>query len=133
MEKINSEAGLKAAILKLEARQADDGKMLKEQLNSTYESMRPVNLIKSTFHEVAASEALKDKIVNASIGLAAGYVAEKLFEGVTSGPLKKLLGAGLMFGVTNVVTKNPDIVKSLAKGFFKIIIGKPRERRQVTV
>ena len=121
MEKINSEASLKAAILQLEIMQTEEGKMLKEQFHQAYESIKPINLIKSTFHQLAASEDIKDNIINTSVGLAAGYLAEKLVEGMTSGPFKKLLGAAVMFGVTNVVAKNPETVKSLGKGVLKIM------------
>lgn len=113
MQKINSGADLKAAILQLESNQAEEGKILKEQFHLAYESIKPINLLKNVFNEIVDSQDLKNKVLNAAVGLGAGFISKKLFEGVSHGPLRKLLGTALMFGITNVVTKNPEIVKSL--------------------
>jgi hypothetical protein len=123
MEKINSEITLRNAILQLENKQAEEGKILKEQFLVAYESIKPINLIKSTFHEVSESTDLKTNLVNTSVGLAAGYLSKALFEGVTNSPLRKLLGTALMFGITNVVAKNPEVVKTLGNGVIAIVRG----------
>lgn len=121
MQKINSLTGLREAIFQLEIRQAEEAKMLKEQFYLAYNSVKPINLIKSTFKEVAESRELKDNIVNTSIGLTAGYVSKVLFEGTSKNPLKRLLGSFLMFGITNLVTKNPNTVKTVGQKFLKMI------------
>lgn len=126
MQAIDSEISLKAAIHQLEITQAAEAKMMKDQFHLAYESVKPINLIKSTFSEIASSEDIKRQLVNTSLALASGYIAEKLFEGVTSGPLKKLLGAAVMFGVTNVVAKNPEAVKSVGRGLVKIVFAMAR-------
>ena len=125
MEKINSTILLKAAILQLETKQSNEGKILKEQYLNTYESMKPINLIKSTFREVTASPDLKDELFNTSVGLVAGYLTKMLFQGASHSPVRKLFGTVLMFGITNAVAKHPEVVKSAGKGLLKIIIGKP--------
>ena len=127
MEKITSEAGLKEAIALLEAKQANEGIMLKEQYLQAYEGMKPINLVKSTFREITASPGLKEELVNTSIGLATGYVSKLLFQGKSHSPLRKLFGTVLMFGITNTVAKNPEVVKSVGKGLLKMIIGKPNK------
>ena len=121
MQKINSADNLRQAILELETKQTGEGKILKQQFQLAYESVKPINLIKSTFKEVTASQDLKDNLLNTTVGITAGYLSKKLFEGVSNNPLKKLLGTALMFGITNAVAKNPDAVKAAAKGIFKII------------
>jgi hypothetical protein len=124
MQKINSATGLRDAILQLESRQAEEGKMLKAQFYLAYDSLKPINLIKSTFKATAASRDLKENILNTAVGLAAGYLSKLLFEGVANSPIKKLLGSALMLGITNIVAKNPDTVKSLGKKFLNITRGK---------
>lgn len=121
MQKINSITDLREAIVKLENAHAIETKMLREQFNLTYESLKPINLIKSTFKEAALSVDLKDNIVNSTVGLVAGFLSKKIFEGVSRNPLKKLLGTALMFGITNIVTKNPETVKKAGKKIFEII------------
>ena len=121
MQNINSETALRDAILQLESTQALEGKILKEQFNLAYESVKPINLIKSTFKEVATSDDIQDELINASVGLAAGYASKILFQGASHSALRRLFGTVLMFGITNAVAKNPEAVKSIGKGVYNII------------
>jgi hypothetical protein len=124
MTKINSEADICAAILVLEAKQEEERLLLKKEFHQAYESMKPINLIKSTFKEVAQSQDIKDNLINTGVGLAAGYASKALFEGVTHSPFRKLLGTALMFGITNIITKNPEAVKSVTNGIFVFVKSK---------
>ena len=124
MQKINSETDLRAAILQLESKQTEEEKLLKEQFLLTYNSIKPINLIKSTLKEVVNSKDLKDNLINASVGMTVGYISKALFEGVTKSPLKKILGTVLMFGIKNIVAKNPKAVKSIGQFIFQRILRK---------
>jgi len=130
MEKINSTAALKAAILQLETKQSNEGKVLKEQYLKAYESVKPINLVKSTFREITASPDLKDELFNTSVGLVAGYVSKVLFQGTSHSPVRKLFGTVLMFGITNAVARHPEVVKSVGKGLLNMITGKPDAERK---
>jgi len=125
MRKIDSETGLRDAILQLEIQRTKEGKILKEQFYLAVDSVKPINLIKNTFKEAVASRDLKYDIVNTSVGLTAGYLSKIVFTSVLKTPLTKLLGTALMFGITNLVARNPETVKSLGKGFIKMIRSKP--------
>ncbi len=121
MKKIDSNIGLRNEIALLEQKQLAEVALMKSQLNLTYESMNPLNLIKTTIKEVTASEELKDNLINMTIGITAGYISKKLFEGVSHNPLRKLLGTALMFSISNAIAKNPEFVKGAAKGVFKLL------------
>ena len=124
MQNIRSENTLRDAILELERRQTDEGKLLKQHFHYAYESIQPINIIKKTFSQVASSEDLKDNILNTGVGLAVGYVSEKLFENVSKNPLKKLIGTAILFGITNIVAKNPETVKALGRGFLNLVFNR---------
>jgi hypothetical protein len=51
---------LKESIRLLEMKQQEEGKILKEQLRITYESLKPVNLIKSSLKEITSSMEIKN-------------------------------------------------------------------------
>jgi len=121
MDKISTATGLRAAILLLEARQAEEEKLLKRQFHLAYESMKPVNLILNTVKDASESKELKDNILNTVLGLAAGSISKILFDGVSKNPLTRMLGVAVQFGVTNVVAKHPEAIKSLGTGVLKII------------
>jgi hypothetical protein len=124
MQKTDLSAGLREAILVLEKRQAAEGKILKDHFLQAYESIKPINLIKNTFKEITESNELKDNIINTSVGLATGFVSKKLFVGRSHNPFKRLLGSVLMFGITNVVSKNTETIKAIGKGLFDVVIKK---------
>jgi hypothetical protein len=121
MQKINSDTSLREAIILLEAGRSLREVQLREQLRLTYESIKPMNLIKSTYEEVVSSQDLKDSLINTSVGLTAGYVSRALYESTSHSPLRKLIGAALLFGITNAVRHNPAAVKTFAKGVFGLI------------
>lgn len=125
MEKINSETSLNAAILLLESKQTGESKILKAQYLEAYESMKPINIIKSTFKEVTASPDLKDELLNVSVGLAVGYLSKLLFQGASHSPVRKLFGTVLAFGITNAVAKHPEVVKSVGRRLINGVISEP--------
>jgi hypothetical protein len=122
MQKIYSGSDLRIAILELEIRQAEEGELLKEQFHLAYESIKPLNLIKSTLKEAVTSGDLKDDVINSSVGLTAGYITKAVFQGVTRGPLSKILGTVVMFGVRSLIAKNPEAVKSFGHFIFRKIL-----------
>ncbi len=121
MQTIITQTDLRSAIMQLEWKQAEEGIMLKEQFLVAYESIKPANLIKSTLFEAVGSEDLQDRLINSTLGVSAGYISKLLFQGISGSPMKKMLGTALMFAVKNLVAHNPEDVKSLGKGFFKMV------------
>ncbi len=113
MEKITSVEELKKAILLLEIKQANEGVQLKEQLLVTYESLKPINLIKKIFTDITSSPDLKKDLLGTTVSLAAGYLSKKVAVGSTHNPIKQILGTLLQLGVTNIVSKNSDGIKNI--------------------
>ena len=114
MKKITTIAELKSAIQELENKQANEWCLLKEQLSTISENLKPLNLIKNTFKEFTSSAGFKDNLLGNIVGLAAGYLSKGLIVGATHNPIKKLVGALLQLEVTTAVSKNPETIKSLA-------------------
>lgn len=115
MTQIKSGVELQAAIQELEIRQAAESEILKKSFTEAYNSIKPINLIKSIFHEAVETPDLKKTVVNTTVGVTAGFLSKLLFQGATRNPLKRLLGTALMFGITNLVVKNPEIVRSVVQ------------------
>jgi hypothetical protein len=112
MQAITTTEELRKAILLLEIKQANEGKLLKEQFSVTYESLKPVNLIKNTFSELITAPDLKGNLLNAVISLTAGYLTKKTIVGQSHNPIKTIIGSLLQMGVSNLVAKNADGIKS---------------------
>lgn len=115
---------LRESILLLEAQQETDGAALKEQFKTTYEQMKPINFIKNTLKDLVTEPNLRGDLLNATLGLAAGYLSKKAAIGSTSNPFKQILGTLLQMGVTKIVSKNADGIKSTASSIISSLFGK---------
>lgn len=111
MKKANATDTLNQTIALLENRQKQELKILKEQFEITYESLKPVNLIKGAFKEMSTASDLKGNIINNVIGMSTGYITKKLLLGSSHNPVRRILGTVLQFVITNVVTKHTDSLK----------------------
>lgn len=120
MEKITTGTDLTAAIYLLEKKQADEEIILKKGFHLAFESLKPLNLIKNTIREAASSGELKDNLLNTSAGLSAGFLIKKLFVGKSGNPLRKTAGNIIMFGITNMMAKNPGFIPQLGKKIWEI-------------
>lgn len=121
MNPINSAHTLRAAIIELEQKQDQERAMLNEQLCDAFEELKPINLIKNTLKEVAASASIKNNILNTAVGLAAGYLGKRVYVGTSTSIYKRLVGNALMYGITNLVSRHPDIVLSVQKVVISLV------------
>ncbi len=127
MKKINRIDDLHQSILLLELKQANEAIILKDQFDETLASLKPINLIKNTFSEITSLPDLKDNIVNASVGLASGYISKKLLFGNTHNPFKEILGSLIQMGVTSIVSKNADSIKTFISNTASSLMHKKDE------
>ena len=126
MQKITSTAGLKQTIQLLEAENAANRKLLKEQFVNTYESFKPVSLLRSTLHDISSSPNMVENILGTALGLGAGYLSRSILPGVTAMRFGKLLGPVLQVGVTNFVSKQSGNLRSFGEVMLLRIFRKKR-------
>jgi hypothetical protein len=124
MSKISSSTELREAIQLLEFEQEAIGQDLKEHVNVVRESLRPVNLLKSTMSDVASSDFVIDNIVGTALGIGTGYISRKLIIGSSLSPVRKLFGSALQLAVTTVTAKKIIPVTIMGRFLVKKIFGK---------
>jgi hypothetical protein len=124
MENISSATELQQAIQLLEEEQAARLMLMKSHFRRSYENLKPINLIGHILDEVTTSPFLTNNIIDSAIGLTAGYISRKAVVKESDGILRKLFGAVLQFGVTNLVAQNPDSIKSIGKYLIQHIFSK---------
>jgi hypothetical protein len=110
---------LKDAIQLLEAEQSIKGQILREQLFLTYESLKPVNLLRNALKEISSTPYLIDNISGTAMGLLGGFLSKKIFVGASGNLIRKLVGSVLQFGVTNLVAQNSEIIKSVGQALIQ--------------
>jgi hypothetical protein len=124
MQNITSTADLKNEIQFLEIERELKGKLLKEEFHLTLEGLKPVNILRRTMDDVASSPFLIENILSSALGLASGYLSRKLIVGGSANIFRKIIGALLQFGVTNMAVQRPDVFKSVGQFILQHIFHK---------
>ena len=113
MSKFNSEKSIDEAILLLEEKQAIEGQLLKEEFYSITESLKPINLLKSTFQDAKESPELKANVLNSTLDLVRNYLSGMLHKNSENSTTKKIIGSALIHAVFNIYLKNPKTYQLL--------------------
>lgn len=121
MQAITSTNKLKEAIHELQRKQLIEGELLKEQFALTVERIRPALVLKN-FGENIVSAGLAGNILNATVGLTAGYVSKRIFIGSSGNRIRVLLGNVLQLGMIGLITRNATLVKGLTNKLMKRLI-----------
>jgi len=123
MAKQNAVESLKESIRLLEIRQAEEGEILKQQFKVTYETLKPVNLLKKSLKDITSSAELKGDLFESVVALVSGYVSRKLMVSSKSNFFVKILGLITQFGISNLIARNADTIREFFSGlidkFFK--------------
>jgi hypothetical protein len=125
MKKQDRTDALNAAIDLLQSKQTEELNALKDQFNVAYESLKPINLIKNTLHEVATLPSdTRNDLLHTAVGVALGYFSKVIFVGTSSSPTKKMMGTLIQLVVTNVITKNAGAIITYGENLFERIFKK---------
>jgi hypothetical protein len=81
----------------LKEKQKLDLQSLKEQFYETYESVKPVNILKNSLHEVVSSTEVKTDLLKVIVNFATNYVSNKIFPQEKKNPMHKILKKVLKF------------------------------------
>ena len=123
MKNRNETDVLNEMIFAEEMKCANDLAQLKAQFYVTFESIKPLNFIKSLFHETTASPEIRTDLVSNVIGLGTGFISKKLLLGSSHNPIRKVLGTIFEFAVATAVSKHAVTIKliggNLLKQFFE--------------
>lgn len=111
----NETDALNETIALLKDKQNKDFLLLTEQLKNTYESLKPLNILKSSFKEVRSSSDLKGSIISNAIGIATGFISKSIWMGNSHNPIKNVIGTLMQLAVSNIATRYSDSIKSVGE------------------
>ena len=124
MYTINSAVMLKKAIFELEVKKALQGRIIKDQFHEVKEHLRPANILRNTFDEVAGSPTLRSNLLGALAGLGAAYFSKRLVAGNSRNVFRKILGTALQLGISAVVARKSGMLLTLGQTIAKRIFTK---------
>lgn len=128
MQKIIAAEALRKSIEMIERRQREEGKLLREQFTVTFESLKPVNVLRKMLTDIAEPSALKETLIQTITGLISGYISRKLLVRSSKNPLLRLAGVLVQYGVTNFVAKNSDSIKALGLYYINKLSSRSSEQ-----
>ena len=128
MQKIKAAESLKKLIEVIERRQMEEGRLLKEQFTITFESLKPVNVLRKMLTDIAQPSALKETLLQNVTGLISGYISRKLLVRSSKNPLLRLGGVLLQYGVTNFVAKNSGSIKAIGLYYINKLSSRSTEK-----
>lgn len=111
----NGTAWLAAEIKNLEQKEIMQMELLKQQGHETLQSLKPSSLVRSAITSVTASKNLQQNIIDTSLGIGAGLLARKWYQGSSKNIFKKLAGFLLQNITTGIVAKKmPDVREKIS-------------------
>jgi len=131
MAKQTAVDSLKESIRLLEIQQAEEGQILKEQFKITYESLKLVNLVKSSLKELTDSVEIKTNLFESIISIFTGYLSKKLMIKSDGNIFKRILGLVVQFGVTNLVAKNAETIRIFITEFIDRFLHPKEEKEEI--
>jgi hypothetical protein len=120
---IDATALLKKEIEELEIRQAEEGRLLKEHLFVVYDMLKPINLVKNAFNEIASAVESRKGLVNSLIGVLTGFLTQRLIIGSKPGLIKKLVGVLINYGTAAMISKYAETLKMLGLQLLNQMFG----------
>lgn len=116
-----TEKTLKEAIQALEIRKLEEETHLRAQFLNVYENLKPINILKSMAKDVASSDSLKNDVANTVTSLMTGFISKKIIIGRSKNPFLRLLGLGIQFGMTTLVSSKYNVIKDYIANFVNLI------------
>lgn len=126
----NETDSLNELIILQEIKYDTELELLKEQFHIAYESIKPVNLIKSVLHEVTASPEIKNDMASNVIGLGTGFLSKKLLVDGSHSPVKRVIGTVVQFAIANLVSKHSDTIKTIGSNLLKHFFNKQKSQKR---
>lgn len=119
-------AEIRNAIVQLETEQEVKGQLLRQQFQFTYQSLKPINLLKSAVQEISSTPHLTSKVFGMTTGLGLGYLTRKLVIGASGSIYLKIFASVLQLGVTNLIARHSAEIKSAGQFVKKSLFGRKK-------
>lgn len=125
---IKNKVQIQQAILDLKNRKAIQEEILLHEIRETFENIKPLNLLKNTIRQVAASPDFRSNLLKGAVGIGTGMLSQNIIMNGAAGIGKKILGNALKFGIATLVAKNAEKIKSAGSGFISKLFKRKSNR-----
>ncbi|MDR1861322.1 MAG: hypothetical protein LBR06_10430 [Bacteroidales bacterium] len=107
-----SERLLREQIRQLEVRRENEEAALKAQLLQTWNSMKPLALLKSSVKDLSDSRDLQSSLVQTASSMLVSFLARRYFYR-SANPLKKIMGTLFQYGANRSLADHAGLIRDL--------------------
>ena len=115
MQKTTTSLSLKQSILVLERLQVEQANQLKEQFVITYESLKPLAVLRKALQEITNPSDFKDNVIQTATGVITGFLSRRILVRSSRNPLIRLAGLFVQHQISNFVASHADTIIALVK------------------
>jgi hypothetical protein len=126
MHKVTSTSELKDVIERLEYKQKEQWIGLKDNINVAFDSLKPINLIRSTYKEFVSTPHMAENLVNSTIGIATGLITKKFIVRKSGNVLRHFTGGLAQMLISNFVTRHSGTIKTIGSGLIHRVFYKKK-------
>lgn len=119
---------LDSAIVELQQKKIDTKEQLKEDFHEIHESIRPINLLKSSIQKITGPGDIRSTLLKAAGGLGMGLLTKGLINGKTTGAIGSMVGNTLKATVSNTVYNNADKIKAYGLAIYNNLFRKGKRK-----
>lgn len=123
MSDINPTKQLRQRIAELEIQQKQEGQELKQQFLATYQSLRMVNIIKSSLREVVESKEIREDLLSLTIIQTQNLVGrflQKVIPANEETPIRSLIITLLKVGAGNLIASGFEKIKKFMREILNL-------------
>jgi hypothetical protein len=126
MQKVTSTSELKNAISLLEEKQKEQWLDLKDNINVAFDSLKPINLIKTTYREFLSTPHVAENLIGSTIGLTTGFLTKKLIVRSSGNILLNFAGGLAQMLISNFVSRHSTAIKTIGSGLLHRVFYKKK-------
>ena len=109
---------LDKAIAELQKQQVEKKTLMVLQFHELQESMRPINLLKSTLNRIAQPGEVRDTLIKAASGIGMGLLTKGLITGKNKGIVSAVVGKTVRVAVAKTVFNNAEVLKAYGTAIY---------------
>ena len=116
---ITTTAQLQQQIEYLHSKSDNQKESIRIHFKELIESMKPVNLLKSTVKDIGESPGLAKAAIGTSVAIGAGVLSKKMIIGKSNNIFKRVLGTVVEFAVARSIANNSEAIASKGISLLK--------------
>lgn len=128
MEKVTTTEELKAAIARLEYKQKEQWEGFKDNLEVAFDSLKPINLLRSTYRDFLNTPHMAENIIGTTLGLVTGFTTKKLIVRKSGNIIRNFAGGLAQMLITNFMSRYSGNLKSIGSGLIHKLFLKNKAR-----